>query len=218
MFFLDVFTDEYGVIEVTAHGVNKLTSKNAGLCSLFSYSKLCLSKSGARYTLNSGEPKYSFHGIASDIEAFSLASYFSELVKYTSSSEQSEKGYLRFLAISLYELEKRRAPLLLIKSAFELRTCCVLGFAPDLIGCRCCYKYKESVMFYDLNNGCIVCTDCIDGYRERHRGGDIIQIDDQVLHAMRYIVASDTDKIYKLASDEETINALSAITEKLCIP
>ena len=48
--------------------IDVLTSKNAGACSLFSYSKFCFSKSGLKYTLNSAEPKVSFHRISSDLE------------------------------------------------------------------------------------------------------------------------------------------------------
>ncbi len=118
--FIDVLTDEYGVIEATAHGVKKLTSKNAGSTALFSYAKFCFNKTGVRYTLNSAEPIYSFHGISSDIEALSLAAYFAEVIKDTSASEQEAKGMLRFMAVTLYELDKKRIPLDLIKSVFEL--------------------------------------------------------------------------------------------------
>ena len=86
--FIDILTDEYGVIEVTAHGIRKITSKNAGACGLFAYSKFCLAKSGLKYTLNSAEPKFSFHGISSDLEALSLAAYFAEVIKSTTALVQ----------------------------------------------------------------------------------------------------------------------------------
>ena len=109
--FIDVLTDEYGVIEATAHGVKKLTSKNAGAVTLFSYSKFCFNKVGVKYTLNSAEPKFSFHGISSDIEYLSLAVYFADVVKDTSASEQENRGFLRFMAVTLYELDKKRISL-----------------------------------------------------------------------------------------------------------
>ena len=130
--FIDILTDEYGVIEATAHGIRKMTSKNACACGLFSYSKFCLSKNGIKYTLNSAEPKFSFHGISSDLEALSLAAYFAEIIKTTTAPEQEAVGFLRFMAISLFEIEKKRKSLSQIKAVFELRVATMLGFAPDL--------------------------------------------------------------------------------------
>ncbi len=210
--FIDVLTDEYGVIEATAHGVKKLTSKNAGSTSLFSYAKFCFNKSGVRYTLNSAEPKYSFHGISSDIEALSLAAYFAEVIKDTSASEQEAKGFLRFMAVTLYELDKKRIPLELIKAVFELHLSVLLGFSPDLRACRNCARYEHERMFFDFEDECIICGDCIGEYRRP--GAEITEITPQLLYSMRFIVFSPVDRIYKLEIKSDDIRQLSALTEK----
>ncbi len=210
--FIDVLTDEYGVIEAVAHGVKKLTSRNAGSVNLFSYSKFCFSKTGLRYTLNSAEPKYSFHGISTDLEYLALAAYFAEVIKFSSASEQEAGGFLRFMAITLYELDKKRCPLEYIKSVFELYISVLLGFTPDLRACCVCGRYEHEKMFFDYDDACIVCGECIDDYEYQQH--DIFALPPGLLYAMRYIIYSPVDKIYKADISEEDLRVLSGITEK----
>lgn len=208
--FIDVLTDEYGVIEATAHGIRKITSKNAGACNLFAYSKFCFSKSGLKYTLNSAEPKHSFHGISSDLEALSLAVYFSELMKATATSEQGERGLVRFLAISLFEVEKRRIPLAQIKAVFELRLAAMIGFAPDLRACRECLCYEHEKMFFNFGEGFLLCGDCLG------KGGadGLYELPHALLYAMRFIVYSPDEKIYFFKISNELLGRLSAVCEQ----
>ena len=210
--FIDVLTDEFGVIEATAHGIKRLTSKNAGACGLFAYSTFCFSKSGLKYTLNSAEPKFSFHGISSDLEALSLAAYFAEIVKTTSTPEQGAEGFLRFMAISLFEIEKRRIPLTQIKAVFELRIASMLGFAPDLRACRSCIKYEHDKMYFNENHGFIICADCLSEPDERY-----IELSPTLLYTMRYVVFSDLDKIYHFSTKMPVITKLAEISEKYLI-
>ncbi len=207
--FIDVLTDEYGVIEATAHGIRKLTSKNAGACGLFSYSRFCFAKTGVNYTLNSAEPKYSFYGISSDLEALSLAAYFAEVLKDTATAEQESKGLIRFMSVSLYEIEKRRLPLSQIKAVFELRLAAMLGFAPDLRACRECVCYESEEMYLDFSDSTIICGNCAKG-----KAGDFERLTPSVLYAMRFIVYSPLEKIYRFSLPSVQLAKLSEICEK----
>lgn len=207
--FIDVLTDEFGVIEATAHGVRKLTSKNAGTCNLFAYSRFCFSKSGLKYTLNSAEPKFNFHGLASDIEGLSLAAYFAEIIKTTAAPEQEAEGFLRLMAISLFEIEKRRISFSQIKAVFELRIASMLGFAPDLRACRSCICYEHEKMYFNFSGGIIICDDCLNQPKE-----ELFELLPPLLYAMRYIVYSDVDKIYHFNLKSNFMAQLSALSEK----
>lgn len=207
--FIDVLTDEYGVIEATAHGIRKLTSKNAGACGLFSYSRFCFAKTGVKYTLNSAEPKYSFYGISSDLETLSLAAYFAEVLKDTATAEQESKGLVRFMSVSLYEIEKRRLPLSQIKAVFELRLAAMLGFAPDLRACRECVCYESKEMYLDFSDSTIICGNCAKG-----KNDDFERLTPSVLYAMRFIVYSPLEKIYRFSLPSVQLAKLSDICEK----
>lgn len=212
--YLDVLTKEYGVIEVMAHGVKKIKSKSAGASSLFSYSAFCLNKNGLRYTINSVSPKFSFYGISGDIIKLSLAAYFAEVIKYTSASEQQENDIFRFFAISLYELEKERVEVLLIKSFFEFRICALLGLMPDLRACVSCACYEHDEMHFLLEESGIICGDCI--YDIDIYGKSCFLLDNVTLYLMRRAIYSEPEKIYKLNKDINTSNIreLNVITEE----
>lgn len=209
--FLDILTKEYGVIEVTANAVKKLSSKNLGSASIFSYAVFCLNKSGLRYTINSTEPKYSFYGIAGDIKRLSLAVYFADIIKYTSASEQSEKDILRFLAITLYELEHDRT-LSLIKSVFELKMSVLLGLMPDLRACRDCVCYDHKEMYFVLEDSNLICGDCY--YNTEIFKKSTFLLNPSLLYAMRYVVYTKLDKLYKFELTNRILKELGVIAEE----
>jgi DNA repair protein RecO (recombination protein O) len=217
--FIDVLTEELGVIEVTAHATRKINSKNAGSTALFTYSKFCLNKSsrGGRtaYSINSARPIYSFHKLSADFTALSLAAYFADLIKYTSASEQRADGLLRFLAISLYELEREGAQCALIKAIFELKLAQILGLSPDLIACAECFCYEHDEMFFVIAEGKLFCADC---FSDIKCGDDTrFVLNPALLRAMRFIVFSPNEKIYKFDSrlqlGEKNLRELGFITE-----
>ena len=72
--FIDVLTSDLGVIELSAKGVKKITSKSFSSAQLFAYSKFCLNKKNDRYYINSAEPVRIFYDIRLDVENFALAS------------------------------------------------------------------------------------------------------------------------------------------------
>lgn len=208
--FLDILTEEYGVIEVTAHGVKKITSANFAASSLFSYSTFCLNKNDLRYSVNSSKPKYSFHELGHDLEGLSLAAYFVDLLKYTSSSEQSASGIVRFFAMTLFEIEKRRVSLAQIKAVFEMRLTSYLGFRPYLVMCRECACYECNTMYFSFAGNDLVCEDCI----EETEFSDCFPLSKTALYALRYIVYSDVSKIYGFKTSDKTMTALSLLCER----
>ena len=207
--FLDILTDEYGVIEVTAHGILKMNSRNSGACVLFAYSRFCLAKKGLKYTLNSAEPKFSFHGISADLEALSLAAYFAEIIKSTTAPEQEAAGFLRLMAISLFEIEKRRITFSQIKAVFELRVASMLGFTPDLRACRSCICYEHEKMYFDFSNSTIICSDCVGNDAELYT-----ELTQSLLYTMRFIIYSPVEKIYHFNLSNSILLQLIQFCEK----
>ncbi len=207
--FLDILTNEYGVIEAIAHGLKKAGSKNISSTGLFSYSTFCLNKTNLRYTLNSSEPKYSFFGLSSDIKKFSLAIYFADIIKYTSAAEQSGEDILRFLAVTLYQMEKENADLALIKAVFELRIISMLGFMPDLRACRICGEYEREKMFFSDDENDLVCGECAEEVSDK-----LTELSSVLLHTMRYAVYSPVNKVYGFTLNGKVKADFSDFAEK----
>ena len=117
-----------------------------------------------------------------------------------------------FMIYYLYELDKKRRPPELIKSVFELHLCAMLGFSPDLRACRICMRYEHERMFFDFEESCIVCGDCVTEYS--HSSSELTPLTPSLLYAMRHMVFSPVDKIYKIEINGEDMKNLSEITEK----
>lgn len=212
--FLDILTDDFGVIEVTAHGVKKLNSNNASSAGLFSYSKFCLNKSNYRYSINSAEPICSFFGLSSDLKKFSLAVYFADIIKYTSASEQSGRDILRFFAITLYKLEKENADCDIIKSAFEFRITAMLGFLPDIRACRECGKYLNGNMFFSFEHNNLICEECREAANEKGGNESLKELLPDFLHTMRFVLYSPAEKVYGFTLKGETRKEFTEFAEE----
>ena len=208
--FIDILTDEQGIIEAAAHGANKINSNLLGSASLFSYATFCLSKSKLRYTVNSAKPKFSFHAVGGDIEKLALASYFAQAVKFCTPSELPQDSIVRFFAIALYEIMNGR-PLNLVKAAFELRYSSELGFAPSLIACDNCGKYEcERGMYYLPNGARLICADC---FNEDY-GGERELLFPETLFAMRNIIFSPLDRCFKFDISKAAEKQLGMLCER----
>lgn len=217
--FIDILTDEQGVVEATAHGAKKINSNLLSSAALFSYSTFCLNKTKLRYTVNSAKPKFGFHELGGDIKKLALASYFAQAVKHCATSEQaqaerSRDSVVRFFAIALYEtlhageLEERSPDA--VKSAFELRYSAMLGFAPNLIACGNCGQYEcGRGMFFLPRKAMLLCKDCFN----TEYGGDSILLYPETLYAMRCAVFSPLERCFKFAVSGNAEKQLSAITE-----
>lgn len=211
--FLDILTDMYGVIEVTAHGVKKVNNKNAFSAGLFSYSKFCFNKTNLHYSVNSAEPIYSFFGLSSDLKKFSLAVYLADIIKYTSAAEQNGEDILRFFAITLYKLEKEKADCDIIKAVFEFRIASMLGFLPDLRACRECGEYLNGDMFFSAEKNNLICEEC-KAARKADSDEELKKLLPDLLHTMRFVIYSSVEKVYGFTLKGETRKNFSAFAEE----
>ncbi len=206
--FIDILTDEQGIIEATAHGAKKLNSPLLSSAALFSYSKFCLNKTKLRYTVNSAKPIFSFHDIGTDIEKLALASYFAQAVKFCTPQEQTQDSIVRFFAIALYEI-KRAEQLSNVRSAFELRYASMLGYCPDLRACFNCGCYEHEEMFLLPDSGELVCGECFD----RSYEGRYFTLTAGALSAMRNILYAPLDRAFRFSLSGESVRVLSHVTE-----
>lgn len=212
--FIDILTDEQGIIEATAHGVKKINSSLLGSCGLFSYATFFLNKTKQRYSVNSAKPKRSFHELGSDIEKLALGSYFAQAVKFCTPQEQAAEGsdsLVRFFAISLYEAEMARdtARLACVKAAFELRFSCMLGYFPDLRGCCNCGCGEHDEMFFLPDSGELICGDCFD----REYSGRYFVLTRELLGAMQNIVYARLDEAFRFSVSPQAAKLLGIVTE-----
>ncbi len=206
--YLDILTDEEGIIEAAAHGAKKLNSGLLSSSALFSYSTFCFNCTKQRYTLNSAKPKYSFHALGEDIKRLALACYFAQAVKYCTPELQPQESMVRFFAVALYEA-LHSLYLENVRAAFELRYSAMLGFCPNLIACGNCGAYEHSEMFFLPDTGEIFCGSCFDQTYD----GTCFRLPPKTLESMRNIIFAPLNKAFKFNITGADAKALSQAAE-----
>lgn len=156
---LSLYTDELGLITVTANGSRSLKSRSLVATELFCYSRFVLTKRGDRYTVKEVELIESFFDLRSDISKIALAGYACEVLSHVGTENMPEPDLLRLCLNTLYAIAKERAPLPQIKGAFEMRAAAILGFMPELSVCADCGEEGEDVVL-DVMNGAVRCAEC----------------------------------------------------------
>lgn len=205
--FVDVLTKENGVISLSVRGARKINGKSGSSTQLFAYSEFCYSEHGDYRILNSSEPIRIFYRLRNSLTKISLASYFSEVVRFC--AVQSDNDILRLFLNTLHFLENDLRDEKMLKAIFELRLMSEIGFMPDVTICRKCGAFEPSELFFSVREGCFCCKDCFSGNPEGWYSMNI-----SVLSAMRHILLTDFDRLYNFRTSANTMNTLSYISEK----
>lgn len=206
-----LFTRDYGVIKAFASGAKSIKSKKASATSLLTYSSFTILKKKDTYKIYEAVPISLFFGAGSDITVLSLSQYFCELCSEFAPSGVANEEFLRLILNSLYFLTKEKREPELIKAITELRVASISGYMPDLVACDGCGKFEDDIMYFNLNDGCLFCSECKPNI-------PLVKIDKTLLNAMRRIVYSEFKNIYSFSIPSDSAKYLSDITGRyMCI-
>lgn len=200
-----VLTRELGVVRAFASGARRIKSKNLSSTGLLCYSRITLFRSKDTYRINDAEPLELFFDLRRDIEKISLAQYFCELALTLAPAEEEAGDFLRLILNALFLLEKGLRPPALIKAAAELSALTLAGYMPDLTDCPRCGR--EDAFRFHLRQGRLFCGACL------APGPDTVDLSAGVLAAMRFIVYSETGKVFSFSLPEESLKKLAAVSE-----
>lgn len=156
---LTVYTEELGLITVTANGSRSLRSRSLVATELFCYSHYVLTENKDRYHIKEIDLIESFFDLRTDIEKLTLAGYVCEVIAHVGTENMSDPPLLRLTLNTLFAIAKEKAPRAIIKGAFEMRAAAILGFEPDLAVCEHCGEEGERVVL-DVMNGAVTCERC----------------------------------------------------------
>ncbi len=211
---ISVLTAELGVIDVFVRGGMK-SKKTSASTQLFTYSIFCLeekkdSKGHSNYYLNSTETQNIFFNLRLDVKKTALASYFADLLCYSRIENADCNEILRLTLNAYYFLDNGKRDEELLKSIFEFRLLCELGFRPFLVGCNRCFKYESDEMHYNFRSGLLECDECC-------LNPDSIfnfTFDRTLLYIVRYIALTDFDKLFSFKISAKYQKKLTQFTER----
>lgn len=208
---VSVLTADYGVLRAFVHGSRSHKNKNAAATALLSYSHLTLQKRKDTFVITEATPEKVFFDLRGDIERLTLAQHFCELAYVLAPVDDNAKDYLRLVLNSLSFLFDGKRDASLLKAVTELRMLAISGYTPDLVACRECAKFEDTVMYFDTVNGALYCSEC------KPQGSGVISMGVGVLAALRHIVFSDFRSLYNFTLPPESMKTLCDITEKFLL-
>ena len=208
--FIDILTRDRGVLEASVKGAKKINGKSGSSSQLFAYSRFCLDQRRNMLYLNSSEPLHIFYGLRDSLSKISLASYFSEVLRFCVIPEAQNNDVLRLTLNCMHYLENRKRSEAFLKAVFELRLMSEIGFMPDIVACRECGMFEPEELFFSISDGGFFCSEC---FGEGH-GDNYIRVRLPVLQAVRHIVLSDFEKLFGFRVSDGTMSALAQLAEE----
>ncbi len=205
---LTVLTSDHGKLTVSARGAVRKNSRVTASVQPLAFSDMTLSRTRDRYILTESQVIEQFEELSGDLERFSLAAYFAELLE-TLSDEDSPNPEMLSLGLNAFYMlcKSDERPDELIKAAFELRAMCLSGYAPALNSCSVCGGETDGGVRFDLYGGGVCCERCA-------QSGDILPLlCAGALAAAKYICSCESRRLYSFSIDAPALNKLSAACE-----
>lgn len=212
--FIDILTEELGVLEVLVKGAGKINSKSGCATQLFAYSAFCLRPGKRGYILDSVSPIRIFYDLRQSVTAVALASYFSQIIQFSVLPQGENLEIQRLLLNCLHFLAQKKYPEDMLKSIFELRMAALLGFMPDVVMCRGCGNYLPEQLWFSIEKGAFLCKEC---HTPKEEAVQSVAMTAGTLQAIRHIVLSEMERIFAFRLQEDCQEALSEFAEKFLL-
>ena len=201
-----ILTNKNGIIRAFVKRAKSIKNSNSASTQTFCYSKFSIYMGKSRNSINNSTPIKTFFNLNKDLEKLTVAQYFCELAITLVQDENNSEEFLRLILNAFHLLANTDKDIYLIKAVVELKALCISGYMPDLIGCKKCYKYECSYMYFIPREGVIYCPDC-------KANTYSIKLDLSTLTAMRYIIYSDFNKIFSFTLPKSKLKLLSDTTQ-----
>lgn len=206
---ITILTRDHGIINAFVRGARKMKGRMVSSTQQFAYARFVLFCGKDAFVADEAEAIRIFFRFGGDdgIEKISLAYYFAELALALAPQGDNAEGFLRLMLNSLSFLADGSRQPGLLKAVLELRFLSMAGYMPNLLACEECGSFVTDVMYFLPESGSLYCADCPrpNGSIEASRG---------VVTAMRHIIYSEFEKLFRFSLSPESEKQLTYITEK----
>lgn len=202
-----LLTRDYGIVHAFARGARRIKSNALTATQLLSYSRFSIFQGRGSYIIDEAEPIEVFFSLRGNMETLSLSLYFAQLMAELAPELDDAEPYLRLILNAFHLLSAGKRPPLQIKAIFELRLLSIAGYMPNLVACETCGAFESDPMFFDTAHGRLYCANC-----RPKTPYDTLSAG--VVTAMRHIVFSDFDKIFRFTLPADSLRTLSNLSER----
>ena len=157
---LVVFTPNFGKLDLIVKGARKTQSKLGPGLDLFANVNLELARGRELDVVRSVVPIRRFDLLRGDLEAYSHASYYAELVRAFTQPREEHPEIYDLLVRSLI-LMNEGVDIWMVTRHFEMALLATLGYRPELFECVSCHRPIEAqVNAFSASMGGMLCEVC----------------------------------------------------------
>lgn len=203
---ITVLTDELGTITCMAKGAKRTNSSILASSQYLVYSEFVLFKGSTFYHVNSASTISMFYHLRIDFDKLSLVFPLTKSILSLTDENVDTSNILKLFLNTLYVLENIDKNNILVVNIFKIKLLCLLGYAPQIINCSRCgdnFKEAEEDIYYDYVNNIFLCKECTKLDKKRY-----VKLSFTCLVAIKYIICSDTNKVFSLSLKDEYIKDL----------
>lgn len=182
-----VFTDKMGVIKASAKGAKSLKRTDLAGLNRFCLGEYILTEGKGMYTVRECSILADFFDIRKDVRALALGCYILECAYMCGCENQPDEELFRLILNTLYAVSKQKNSYMLIKSAYEMKLCQIMGGAPEFIDCPACGEplNPDKGIAFDFSENCFICSNCKE-YAE-----DAVTVSQPVYMSVKFILTAD---------------------------
>lgn len=192
-----------------AKGAKKTSSPILASCQYLVYSEFILFKGTNFYHVNSASSITTFYHLRTDFDKLSLIFPITKQIISLALENVDTTDILKLFLNLLYILENIDKDRILLIDIFKIKLLCLLGYSPQIINCSRCgcnFKEEEKNIYYDYINNMFVCMEC--GKEKKY-----ININYDILVAIKYISFSSYKKVFSIVLNEKQIQNLDKFTK-----
>lgn len=205
--YVTLLTTDHGRLTVKARGLRRKNSPLVAPCQVLVFGEYTLFEYRDMYTIQEANSIELFLGLRNDLTKLALGTYFAKVANVVSQEDMPSPELLSLVLNCLFALSKLPIPLSQVKAVYELRCACIAGYTPNLEACHRCGEIHPDR--FDISEGRLECSNCRGFDTNRIR----LPVCGGVLECMRYICSCDGRKLFMFSAGDDTLNALSGVTE-----
>ena len=209
-----ILTKEGGKLQAIAKGAKSSRGKLSGSTQLFYYGDFLLDKGRTFYYIREVQILESFYSIRQDFLKVSYGAFMLETATVLSLDGQENRDLLFLLLKGLMALKAEGQDDQTIAMTFAMRSVSDNGFRPQIDHCDMCGRPVDegSAWAFIIGRGALTCPDC---QRKTQEYGK--RVSATVLRALKYIVTSPVDRVYRFAILPEFGQELASLVEEYVV-
>ena len=202
---ITMLTPGLGKISCAAKGARKTRSFLLGSTQFLCFGDYLLYGGNGSYNINSCETIEMFYDIRTDLDKLRYAVHITKIINDVTTENQNSYKILQLFLNTLYVITYKNMNLDFLLAIFKIKLLSIIGYRPIIDKCANCKNIDKLNYFSILYNG-FICSEC--SILDKSK----IQINDNVKMAIKYIIGSDSKKIYSFDIPDEDKKILEIIS------